>query len=90
MAFQLDVGGLIWVNPEHVCSVQKQGDGVALVRFAAGAPQQVAHVRGEPSDIVRLLCGAGEEPDHDRRERAPHPDPETVGLFGAGLAARMR
>jgi hypothetical protein len=90
VAFQLDVGGLIWVNPEHVSSVQKQGDGIALIRFAAGAPQQVAHVRGEPGDLVRLLCDPAATLDFDRRERAATSDPETVGLFGVGLAARMK
>lgn len=91
IAFQLDVGGLIWINPELVSSVQRQSDGIVLIRFAAGQPQQVVQVRGEAADIVAQLCDADAPPTFDRRRRqAAAPEPEEAGLFGVGLAARMK
>lgn len=90
MAFQLDVGGLIWINPELVSSVQRQSDGIVLIRFAAGQPQQVVQVRGEAADVVAQICETEHTPVFDRRNRAPTPETEGAGLFGAGLAARMR
>lgn len=90
VAFQLDVGGLIWINPELVSSVQRQGDGLVLVRLAAGQPQQVVQIRGDAADVVKKLCEPDEVPVFDRRNRtpAPAPEPHTGGLFGAGLAGR--
>lgn len=86
------MGGLVWINPELVSSVQRQGDGLVQVRLAAGQPQQVVQVRGEAADVVAKLCEPEQAPVFDRRNRAPGPlpGPETVGLFGSGLAARMR
>ena len=91
IAFQLDVGGLIWINPELVSSVQRQSDGIVLIRFAAGQPQQVAQVRGEAADVVAQLCNVEAQPAFDRRRRpSAQPESEETGLFGAGLTARPR
>ncbi|MGQ2991515.1 MAG: hypothetical protein ACT6RD_13210 [Brevundimonas sp.] len=85
------MGGLIWINPELVSSVQRQSDGIVLIRFAAGQPQQVAQVRGEAADVVAQLCNVEAQPAFDRRRRAgPQPEPQDAGLFGAGLAARPK
>lgn len=90
IAFQLDVGGLIWINPELVSSVQRQSDGIVLIRFAAGQPQQVAQVRGQASEVAMKLCEAEPGPAYDRRSRPSEPEAEAVGLFGTGLNARLR
>ena len=68
VACQLDVGGLVWINPDHVTTVQRQSPGLVLVRFAAGQPQQTLKVMGEPQDLVARLTESAEV--HDRRERA--------------------
>ncbi|CAN5218631.1 hypothetical protein BH09PSE1_BH09PSE1_22670 [soil metagenome] len=68
VACQLDVGGLIWVNPDYVTTVQRHGPGVVLMRFAAGQPQQVAQVKGEPQDVVARLLEAGDPAPFDRRQ----------------------
>lgn len=83
VACQLDVGGLIWVNPDLVTSVQRQGPGVVLIRFAAGQPQQVIQVKGEPQDVVQRLMGGPEMAGFDRREGGP-PLPEDAPSLGLG------
>lgn len=86
------MGGLIWINPELVTSVQRQGDGLVLVRLAAGQPQQAIQIRGDAADVVAKLCETEQAPAFDRRNRTPAaaPEPETAGLFGSGLAARTK
>ena len=86
------MGGLIWINPELVSSVQRQGDGLVLVRLAAGQPQQVVQIRGDAADVVKKLCEPDEVPVFDRRNRAvaPTPEPDAGGLFGSGPAGQMR
>lgn len=79
VACQLDVGGLIWINPEHVTTIQRHGPGIVLLRFAAGQPQQVAHVKGEPQDVAARFLEAPDQARVDRRQGSPsdgsdHPD----------------
>jgi hypothetical protein len=82
VACQLDVGGLIWVNPDYVTTVQRHGPGIVLLRFAAGQPQQVAHVKGEPQDVAARFMEAAEGGAVDRRQGA---SPETPDLPSLNL-----
>jgi hypothetical protein len=68
VACQLDVGGLIWVNPDHITSVQRQGPGVTIIRFAAGQPQQMAQVKGEAQDVAMRLMESPDPVVFDRRD----------------------
>ncbi|CAN5363030.1 hypothetical protein BH09PSE1_BH09PSE1_05280 [soil metagenome] len=65
VACQLDVGGLIWINPEFVTTVQRHGPGTILVRFSAGQPQQMVQVKGEAQDLVTRLMEV--QDSYDRR-----------------------